>query len=58
MVGDAALDRLADALPGNAGVTDAMFEDREVLVARGRIDPAALKRWVVAELARTAGTGR
>lgn len=58
LVGQPALDRLADVLPGNAGVTAATFEDREVLVAAGRIDPAVLKRWVVAELTRTASAGR
>lgn len=57
LVGQSALDRLADVLPGNAGVTAAAFEDREVLVASGTVDPAALKRWIVAELARTATAG-
>jgi hypothetical protein len=53
-VGDSALDCLALVVPGNAGVIAAAFEDREILVARGRIDPVELKRFVVAELTRTA----
>lgn len=56
LVGDAATQRLADTLPGNLGVTDAEFEDREVLVVRGRLDPDELKRWVVAELGRNAAS--
>jgi hypothetical protein len=58
LVGQPALDRLVDVLPGNVGVLAAAFEDREVLVASGRIDPAALRRWIVAELTRTAIAGR
>ncbi len=55
LVGDAAIERLGDALPGNVGVTEAEFEDREILIVRGRVDPDSLKRWVVAELTRSAG---
>jgi hypothetical protein len=57
LVGQPAIDRLAHVLPGNAGVSTAAFEDREVLVANGGLDPAALKRWIVAELTRTATRG-
>lgn len=41
---------------GNAGVTEAAFEDFESLVVNGRIDPQELKPWVVAELVRNAGS--
>jgi hypothetical protein len=57
LVGDLALDRLAEVLPGNAGVIAAEFEDREILVVSGRIDPLELKRIVVTELTRTASAG-
>jgi hypothetical protein len=57
-VGQPALDRLVHALPGNAGVIAATFEDREVLVASGTVDPVVLKRWVVAELTRAAAAER
>jgi hypothetical protein len=51
------VDRLAEVLPGTAGVTAAAFEDREVLVVSGDVDPGALKRRVVAELTRRASAG-
>jgi hypothetical protein len=34
-------------------VTAATFDDREVLVTSGGIEPRALKRWIVADLTRT-----
>lgn len=58
LVGDAAIERLAQTLPGNLGTSEAAFEDREVLVVRGRVDRAELKRWIVAQLAQNApGSG-
>ncbi|GGI08713.1 hypothetical protein [Egicoccus halophilus] len=54
LVGQAVVERLADTLPGNAGVTAATFEDREVLVVSGSVDPGELERFVVAELFRDA----
>jgi hypothetical protein len=51
--GDDAIERLEQSLVGNVGVTEAVFEDREVLVVEGPRDPDELKRWIVAELYRT-----